>query len=259
MLRPRIIPCLLVKDGGLVKTQKFSDPKYVGDPINAVKIFNEKEADELIFIDIDATRYAKEPDLKLLKNLANESRMPLCYGGGVKTVSQAKAVVSMGIEKVALSSIVVENPNIISDIADEIGSQSVVAVLDIKKKKLSINYEIWTHNGTRNSKLDPIDLSLKLQSLGAGEIVINSIDHDGMMNGLDFPILEKIYSQLSIPMTIIGGVGSLKDIEEAVQKFKFIGVGVGSFFVFKGKYRAVMINYPSIAERDQILANTLLR
>ncbi|TGL37115.1 AglZ/HisF2 family acetamidino modification protein [Leptospira perdikensis] len=253
MLRPRIIPCLLVKDGGLVKTQKFSEPKYVGDPINAVKIFNEKEADELMVIDIDATRLRKDPDLKLLQNLANESRMPLCYGGGVKSVKQAKAVVSMGIEKVAVSSIAVENPNIISNIAEEIGSQSIVAVLDIKKKTLSSNYDIWTHNGTINSKLDPVEFSQRLQSLGVGEIIINSIDNDGMMKGFDFPIFEKIYSHLTIPMTIMGGVGSFSDIEQAIQKFEYIGVGVGSFFVFKGKFRAVLINYPTIEERDQVI------
>lgn len=252
MLRPRIIPCLLIQNKGLVKTVKFSDPKYVGDPINAVKIFNEKEADELMVIDIDATRLGVEPDLNLLKKLSAESRMPLCYGGGVKTVKQAKDIVSIGIEKVALSSILAENRKIVTEISSEIGSQSVVAVLDIKKKSFGSGYDVWTHNGTIKTKLDPVEFSKELQDLGAGEIVINCIENDGMMKGFDFPILEKIYNGLNIPMTILGGAGNYADIAQAIQKFKIIGIGAGSLFVFKGKFRAVLINYPTIKERDEL-------
>lgn len=255
MLRPRIIPCLLLQNEGLVKTQKFSDPKYVGDPLNAVKIFNEKEADELMVIDIDATRLHKNPNIPLLKQLSVESRMPLCYGGGIKTVEQANQIISVGIEKVALSSKAIESPKVVSQIAKEIGSQSIAVVLDIKKKSFSSKYEVWTHNNTQNTKLDPIELSRKFQDLGAGEIIINSIDNDGMMTGLDIPILEKVYSQLTVPMTVMGGIGSYQDIKSAIQKFRYIGIGVGSFFVFKGRYRAVLINYPSIKERDELYVN----
>ncbi|PJZ45500.1 AglZ/HisF2 family acetamidino modification protein [Leptospira brenneri] len=252
MLRPRIIPCLLIHDGGLVKTQKFANSKYVGDPINAVKIFNEKEADELMVIDIDATRQNRPPEINLLKKLSVESRMPLCYGGGIKTVEQAKEIVSAGIEKVAISSAAIENPGIVSQISREIGSQSIAVVLDIKKKSFSNKYEIWTHNNSINTKLDPIEFSRKFQDQGAGEIIINCIEEDGMMSGFDFPILEKIYGQINIPMTIMGGVGSYTDIKAAIQKFRYIGIGVGSLFVFKGKYRAVLINYPTIKERDEL-------
>jgi imidazole glycerol-phosphate synthase subunit HisF len=253
MLRPRIIPCLLLQNDVLVKTQKFTDPKYVGDPINAVKIFNEKEAEELMIVDIDASRLNLPPNINLLKQLSIESLMPLCYGGGIKTVEQANAIVSVGIEKVAISSAAIEKPTIITEIAKEIGSQSIAVVLDIKKESIFSKYEVWTYNNTKNTKLDPIELSTKFQDYGAGEIIINSIDNDGMMTGLDFPILEKIYSKLTIPMTIMGGVGNLGDIEKAIQKFKYIGIGVGSLFVFKGKYRAVLINYPTLEERDQLI------
>lgn len=252
MLRPRIIPCLLIQNKGLVKTVNFSNPKYIGDPINAVKIFNEKEADELMVIDIDATRLGLEPDLNLLRKLSMESRMPLCYGGGVKTVKQAKDIVSIGIEKVALSSILVENPKIVTDLTQEIGSQSVVGVLDIKKKTFGSGYEVLTHNGTKKTKLDPVTFSQELERLGAGEIVINCIDNDGLMRGYDFPILENIYKGLNIPMTILGGAGNFKDIAAAIRKFRIIGISAGSLFVFKGKFRAVLINYPTIKERDDL-------
>src|SRR3979490_1627609 len=185
MLRPRIIPCLLIQDGGLVKTTRFKEPKYVGDPINAVKIFNEKEADELIVLDIDASVKGVEPNYKQIAHLAVECRMPLCYGGGIRTAEQAKKIISLGVEKVAISAAAMNDPLLVTRIAEEIGRQSVVVVLDYKQRLLSKNQDVWTHNGTRNTKRNVLDVALEMERLGAGEIVINSIDNDGRMKGYD--------------------------------------------------------------------------
>ena len=251
MLRPRIIPSLLVHDNGLVKTVNFKNPKYVGDPINAVRIFNEKEVDELAFFDIDATVLGKEPDYVLIEKLANQSRMPLCYGGGVKTVEQAQRIFGLGIEKIALSSAVINNPNLITQIADRVGSQSVVVVMDIKKKLLG-GYEIYTHNGKKATGLNPIAFAEKAQQLGAGEIVINSIDQDGLMKGFDLNLIDKITEKITIPVTVLGGAGSLEDIKKVIDRHGIIGVAAGSLFVFKGKYKAVLINYPIKEEKDKL-------
>ena len=255
MLRPRIIPSLLVHDNGLVKTVNFKNPKYVGDPINAVRIFNEKGVDELAIFDIDATVSGKEPDYILIEKLANQSRMPLCYGGGVKTVEQAQKIFSLGIEKIALSSAVIENPDLITQIANRVGSQSVIVVLDIKKKLLG-GYEIYTHNGKKSTGINPVSFAEKAQKLGAGEIVINSIDQDGVMKGFDMSLIDKISEKISIPITVLGGAGSLEDIKKVIDRHGIIGVAAGSLFVFKGIYKAVLINYPSRAEKDLLIANS---
>jgi cyclase len=251
MLRPRIIPSLLIQDNGLVKTVNFKNPKYVGDPINAVKIFNEKEVDELAVFDIDATVLGKEPNYSLIERLANQSMMPLCYGGGVKTIEQAQKIFSFGIEKIALSSSVLNNPSLITQIADRVGGQSVIVVLDIKKKLLG-GYEIYTHNGKKSTGLNPFKFVEDAQKLGAGEIIINSIDRDGMMKGYDLELIAKIRERITIPLTVLGGAGSLNDIEKVIDAHGVIGVAAGSLFVFKGPYKAVLINYPSQIEKDMI-------
>lgn len=251
MLRPRIIVSLLLHDKGLVKTVNFKSPKYVGDPINAVRIFNEKEVDELAFFDIDATVLNKEPDYVLIEKLANQSRMPICYGGGVKTVDQAQKIFSLGIEKIALSSSVIQNPSLVTQIAERVGSQSVIVVLDIKKKLLG-GYEVFTHNGKKATGINPIKFAKDLEQLGAGEIIINSIDQDGLMKGYDFNLINKIAETISIPLTVLGGAGSLSDIEKVIQKHGVIGVAAGSLFVFKGPYKAVLINYPTQLEKNRI-------
>ena len=251
MLRPRIIPSLLLHDKGLVKTVNFKSPKYVGDPINAVRIFNEKEVDELAFFDIDASVINKEPDYGLIEKLANQSRMPLCYGGGVKTVEQAQRIFSLGIEKIALSSAVIENPQLITQIADRVGSQSVIVVLDVKKKLLG-GYEIYTHNGKKATGINPIKFAKEIELLGAGELIINSIDQDGVMKGYDMNLIDKIAESISIPLTVLGGGGSLSDIEKVIDKHGVIGVAAGSLFVFKGPYKAVLINYPTQEEKNKI-------
>ena len=218
MLYPRIIPCLLVHNKGLVKSVKFSDYKYVGDPINAVKIFNEKEVDELMVIDIDATVENREPDYKMIENLAVECRMPLCYGGGIKSAEQAQHIFSLGVEKIAISSVAVENPILIKEIAERVGSQSVVVVLDVKKKFFGGKYEIWTHNATKNTGKDPVEFAKLRASYGAGEIIINSIDQDGIMKGYDLHIIDKVRESINLPMTVLGGAGSLDDIGELIKK-----------------------------------------
>ena len=249
MLRSRIIPCLLVHNNGLVKTLNFKDPKYVGDPINAVKIFNEKEVDELIVLDIDATIQNKDPNLEMIKNLADECRMPFCYGCGIKTVDQARKIISLGAEKVALSYAALDNLELCKEIGEIIGNQSVVVIIDVKKKRLFQGYDIYTHNGTKKSKWKLNNLITKLEEIQIGEIVINSIDNDGKMQGYDISLIESIREKCSMPITVLGGAGNLKDIKKIINKFKIIGVAAGSLFVFKGKYRAVLISYPNRKER----------
>jgi len=254
MLYPRIIPCLLIHNKGLVKTVKFKDSKYVGDPINAVKIFNEKEVDELIILDIDATVENREPDYKMIENLANECRMPLCYGGGIKTTAQAQKILSLGVEKISISSAVFDNPDLVREISTEVGSQSVVVVFDVKKKLFG-DYDVYTHNAKNKTKQDLLELVERVQNLGAGEIVINSIDNDGLMKGYDLDLIEKVKNRLNIPMTVLGGVGVIEDIGKVIDKFGIIGCAAGSLFVFKGKYKAVLINYPNQEKKNQIINN----
>jgi len=255
MLRPRVIPCLLMQDGGLVKTVKFKNPKYVGDPINAVKIFNEKEADELIVLDIDATARGLDPDYKKISHLAAECRMPLCYGGGIKTVAQAKHIISLGVEKVAISAAAVSNPVLVTQIAAEIGGQSVVVVLDVKSRTFSKQYDVWTHNGTRNTKRNVLDLAAEVEKLGAGEILVNAIEHDGTMKGYDLGLANSVRSAVHIPLTFLGGAGSLQDMAGLIAACGTTGVAAGSLFVFKGPYRAVLINYPSMKQKEELLSS----
>jgi cyclase len=252
MLRSRIIPCLLVHKKGLVKTTNFKDSKYVGDPLNAVKIFNEKEVDELIVLDIDATIDGRGPDFELIQNLAIECRMPFCYGGGVTTVEQAKKIVSLGAEKVAVSSAAIYNTNILRKIGNAVGIQSLVVVLDIKKKTLFGGYEIVTHNGKKTAPIKLTNFIKELNEIGIGELVVNSVDNDGKMEGFDFKLFDMIRDLTEMPMTILGGAGKIEDLKEAISRYKTIGVSAGSFFVFKGKYRAVLINYPNIEERKEL-------
>ena len=252
MLRPRIIPCLLVKNGGLVKTVKFTDPKYVGDPINAVRIFNEKEVDELTVFDIDATSQSKEPDYRLIENLAAECRMPLCYGGGVKSVDQVKRIISLGVEKVAISSAAIETPRLIGDSAACVGSQSVVVVMDVKKTGFRRKNVLVTHNGRKSTGKDPAEYAKTSEKLGAGEIVINSVDNDGVMKGYDLALARSIRNSISLPMTVLGGAGSLEHVADLIHTFGVIGAAAGSLFVFKGVYRAVLISYPNRSEKDAI-------
>ena len=253
MLRPRVIPCLLVKNSGLVKTVGFGKPKYVGDPINAVRIFNEKEVDELFVADIDATVLGKEPDYSLIKKLAMECRMPLCYGGGIRSVEQAERLVSMGVEKVALSSAALADPGLVTAIANVVGGQSVVTVLDVRRDQRGAAM-VWTHNGQKSTGSAAAAAAKRMADSGAGEIIVNSIDNDGAMQGYDLPLVAEVRAAVSVPVTALGGAGSLAHVSALIERFGIIGAAAGSLFVFKGVYRAVLINYPSRAEKDALIA-----
>lgn len=259
MLRPRIIPCLLVHNGGLVKTRQFRSPKYIGDPINAVRIFNEKEVDELMVLDIDASVNKVEPDYALIAKLAAECRMPLCYGGGVKTADQASRIIGLGVEKVSVSSAALDDPSLLTRMAEAIGRQSVVAVLDIHQKTglFSKGYELRTHNAKILHKQNPITLASQLQDAGAGEIVINSIDRDGEMKGYDIELARLMRAELKVPLTVLGGAGSLDHIGDLLRTCGVLGCAAGSLFVFKGQYRAVLINYPTAQQKDNLCCDAV--
>lgn len=243
MLRSRIIPCLLLHQGGLVKTRQFKEPKYVGDPLNAVKIFNEKEVDELMFIDIDATVENREPIMPLLRSIAVESRMPLCYSGGVTSAEQASRIVATGFEKVSVSSAALARPALIKEMSEAIGSQSVVVTVDVKVNRLFPGYTIYTHNGQQKHKQPLLEFCQQAVSLGAGEIVINSIDLDGQMQGYDLKLARQVRDVIDTPMTMLGGAGTVEHLQALIDAVGTVGAAAGSMFVFKGQYRAVLINY----------------
>ena len=243
MLRSRIIPCLLMHDGGLVKTRQFKEPKYVGDPLNAVKIFNEKEVDELMFIDIDATSMGHLPNFSLLRSLAFESRMPLCYGGGVTSAEQASQIIALGFEKVSISAAALTRPALIREMAEAVGAQSVVVTLDVKKNKMFSGYAVYTHNGREKQKVELFEFCQQAAEYGAGEIVINSIDRDGEMAGYDLELAKKVRESVACPMTVLGGAGHVGHTQELIDAVGVIGAAAGSMFVFKGTYRAVLISY----------------
>jgi cyclase len=255
MLRPRIIPCLLVKNGGLVKTVRFGSPKYVGDPINAVRIFNEKEVDELVVLDIDATTRQRPPDYTMIGNLAAECRMPLCYGGGVTAVEQAERIIGMGVEKVALSAAALADPTLVERMARVVGSQSVVAVLDVRQQ--GGRYRLCSHNATRSDPRDPAEFAAQLEQLGVGEIVVNSVDQDGVMKGYDLALAARMRQAVTVPLTVLGGAGSMDDVRKLISSVGLVGAAAGSLFVFKGVFRAVLISYPSRADKDQLISAAL--
>jgi cyclase len=257
VLRPRIAPCLLIRNGGLVKTLGFAEDRYVGDPINAVKIFNEKEADELVVLDIDASSNGAAPNTRLISQFAVECRMPLCYGGGIKTVEQARTIIALGVEKIAISSAAVENPALISAIAQEVGSQSVVVVFDVRQRASSADYEVWTHNGRRQTGTPAIEAIREAEALGAGEILVNSIDQDGRMKGYDLTLARRVREATRLPMTVLGGAGSLADIATLIRTCGVIGAAAGSLFVFKGPHRAVLISYPNATVKDDLIRTAM--
>lgn len=257
MLRSRIIPCLLVHNKGLIKTLKFSieDGKYVGDPINAVKIFNEKQVDEIMVIDIDATVEDREPDYEMIKNVATECRMPLCYGGGISTVEQVRKIIKLGVEKVAISSAALTNTDLLRQMSEAVGAQSIVLVLDIARKNSLFgrgHYEIFTHNGKKRIGKKLYDFLKEIKGISYGELVINNIDLDGMMTGYDIDMCDKVRALTDVPLTFLGGAGSYDDLKSLVSRFKIIGAAAGSIFVLKGKYRAVLIQYPLPDEKKKI-------
>ncbi len=243
--------------GGLVKTTRFAEPRYVGDPLNAVRIFNEKQVDELIVADIDASVDGHEPDYTMIANLAVECRMPLCYAGGVRTVEQIDRIIGLGVEKVALGSAAVQTPDLITQAARNVGSQSIVVVMDVKKAGLLRRYEVFTHNGKINSGINPAEFARRAESLGAGEILLNSIDQDGTMTGYDYALIDQVRDAVSLPMSVLGGAGSMDELRALVERYGVMGAAAGSLFVFKGKYRAVLIQYPRPEEKDMLFAGLM--
>ena len=243
MLRTRVIPCLLLQDRGLVKTRVFTSPVYVGDPINAVKIFNEKEVDELILLDISASRERRGPQYDLISEIASEAFIPLCYGGGVTSLEEMRQLFQIGIEKVAVNSHCIENPQFVREAADIFGSQSVVVSVDVKRSFFG-KYQVVTRGGRQKTSLSPRQHALHMQELGAGEIMLNSVDRDGLMTGYDLELVRSVSSVLSVPMIAVGGAGRVEDFAPAIEAGAS-AVAAGSMFVFQGKHRAVLISYPS--------------
>ncbi|MDC0861019.1 AglZ/HisF2 family acetamidino modification protein [Alphaproteobacteria bacterium] len=247
MFRPRLIPVLLIDDGILVKTKKFKSGVYIGDPINAVKIFNDLRADELIFLDISASKNKKTIPLDLIETVGEESNMPFSVGGGIRTIEDIKKIINSGAERVVLSSVACENPKFIKEASDYFGSSTIAVCLDIKKDFFG-NYSIYYKNGKLKLNSPYLDFITKLEALGAGEIVIQSISNDGMMLGYDLNLLNKISSILSIPLVALGGAGTMSDFKDVYKNGFVNGIAAGSMFVFHGKDDGVLINYPSKKE-----------
>lgn len=252
MLKTRIIPCLLLRGRGLYKTVKFKDPSYVGDPINAVKIFNEKEVDELILLDIAATPEKKEPPYSIIEDIASECFMPLTYGGGVTSIDQMRRLYRMGVEKISLNTAAFNNRRLVEESCATFGSSSVIAAIDVKKTFLGKN-EVYIGGGKINTKEDPIRYAAQLAKLGVGEILINSIDRDGTMAGYDVDFLKKLGSAVDTPLIACGGAGNLDHMHQAVTEARIPALAAGSMFVFHGKHRAVLIHYPNRAELESKL------
>lgn len=251
MLRTRVIPCLLLQNKGLVKTEKFKNPKYVGDPINAIRIFNEKEVDELIFLDIEASKNNKSINYNLVQEIASECFMPFCYGGGIRNSEQIRNILNLGVEKVAINTEAVSNISFIKEASKKFGSSTIVVSLDIKKNLFG-KYQVYIKGGTINTKLDPVAFSKTVEEAGAGELLINSIDRDGTMQGYDIELIKKITLNVNIPVIASGGAGKLHDFVQASAEGGASAVAAGSMFVFHGKHKAVLITYPKHAELSAI-------
>ncbi len=253
MLRTRVIPCLLLQGEGLVKTTHFKDPTYIGDPINAIRIFNDKEVDELIFLDITASREGRGPALQAIRDFASECFMPVGYGGGIRSLEDARQVLALGIEKIVVNTMALRRPELVSEIAREFGTQAVVVSIDVKKRLLG-GYEVFGAGGTEKTGLKPVDYARRMVDLGAGEIFLNSIDRDGTQSGYDLALVRSVASAVSVPVIACGGAGSLAHFSEAVNEGQASAVSAGSMFVFHGKHRAVLISYPARADLERALS-----
>jgi Imidazoleglycerol-phosphate synthase len=251
VLIPRVIPCLLLYNAGLVKTVNFKDPKYLGDPINIVKIFNEKEVDELLFFDITATVEGKHPFFNLLEKVASESFMPVGYGGGIRSLEDVKTILGLGIEKIVINAYAVENPSFINEVANFAGNQSTVVSIDVKKSIFG-KYEVRTHRGTKATGLDPVEFAIKMEREGAGELILYSIDRDGTMKGYDIDLISRVSDAVKIPVVACGGARTTHDLATAIKQGGASAAGAGSMFVFQGPHRAVLISYPEHNELESI-------
>lgn len=243
MIETRVIPCLLLENGGLVKTTKFKDPTYLGDPMNICRIFNDKEVHELVLLDISATVERRSPPMALLKDMAVECFMPLAYGGGLRDVETIRRVLELGLEKVVINTAAVETPRLVEETARLVGSSSVVVAIDARKKLLG-GYEVVTHSGKTRTKLDPVEHAKRMQDAGAGEVFLTSVDREGTMSGYDLDLIARVATTVSIPVVANGGAGSVNDFGLAVHQGHASAVAAGSLFVFQGKHRAVLVTYP---------------
>lgn len=245
--KTRVIPVLLLKGKGLYKTVKFKNPKYIGDPINSVKIFNEKEVDELVFLDIDASPSGLNPDYDLLEDIAGEAFMPMAYGGGITNVEQARIIFNIGFEKIILNSSLYENLDLVDKIVSEFGSQSVVGCIDVKRSIFK-KYELFSQNGSKKQNISILNHLENLINRGVGEVLVNSIDRDGTMAGYDLSLIKIVSDSVNVPVIACGGASCINDFKQAVEKSNASAVAAGSMFVFMGPHKAVLINYPEHAD-----------
>jgi cyclase len=247
MFRPRVIPVLLLKNNGLVKSEGFKQHTYIGDPINAVRIFNDLRADELVFLDIDASAQGRCISPELVKDIGDEANMPFAVGGGIRTIGQIRDLIHAGAEKVIINASAVNDPEFIREAANTFGSSTIVVCLDVKKKFLG-GLQTWTINGTKSSGKSPVEFAKHMQELGAGELIVQSIERDGKMQGYDIELIRTVSEAVTIPVVALGGAGKLTDLKEAYEKGKATGLAAGSLFVYQGPMKGVLINYPERGE-----------
>lgn len=248
-MRARVIPILLLKSAGLYKTRRFANEVYVGDPINAVRIFNEKQVDELAFLDISAARARSEPNLEMLRDIASECFMPLSYGGGVRSSDIVREILAIGIEKVVVNSAAWTDPSLVPALAERYGSSTIVGSIDVKKTLLG-REQVMIHGGQEKVSMAPEDWARELERRGVGEILINAIDRDGEMTGYDFNLVRRIVNSVNVPVIAAGGAANVGDLRSAVKEAGAAAAAAGAMFVFHGKHRAVLITYPTPGERD---------
>lgn len=252
MLKHRVIPALLLRNNGLVKTVRFKDPKYVGDPINAIRIFNEKEVDELMLLDITASKENREPNFEMIEHIAGECFMPLAYGGGVRTVEQAQRIYTLGVEKICLQTSALENPGLVTELAQRFGSQSVMVSVDVKRNWMG-KPQLYSSAKASSLGSNWIERAQQLVKHGAGEVLLNAVDKDGTLQGPDLSLIEQLSKAINVPLIAVGGVGSMGDIKAAVNAGAS-AVAAGAFFVYHGPHRAVLITYPKYAELEALLS-----
>lgn len=248
MFRPRIIPVLLIRNKGLVKTIKFNKTTYIGDPINAVRLFNELKADELVFLDIDASKQNYTISEKLVKKIGKEAYMPFSVGGGIKRADDAKKLIAAGAEKIIINTFAQKNPKLITEISNQLGSQSVIVSIDAKKNIIG-RYKTVIYGGSKSQNISPAESAKIMEKAGAGEIIINSINQDGAINGYDIDLIKDVAEKVNIPVIALGGAGNYNDFAKAINSGKASAVAAGSMFVYYGPHKAVLINYPSFKEK----------
>jgi cyclase len=253
MLSIRVIPVLLLSGKGLVKTVQFKNPVYVGDPLNAVKVFNDKEVDELIFLDIKATKNNTPPDYHLIESIASECFMPVCYGGGITSVEQIRKILNMGIEKVSINSHALDNGKLVREAATEFGSQSIVVSIDVKKKFAGTR-KVFSYTRSKVTSLDPVEYAREIEGYGAGELLVTSVDRDGTMTGYDLELMKNIVSSVNIPVIACGGAGDISHFKDVKEVAGVSAVAAGSMFVFHGKHKAVLLTYPDQQELKKYLS-----